>query len=368
MWERQSTQQEAEKRQAAAAAAAETERKRTAGEQAKEEQARRDRLRPLELRRSGYESEIFEANRVVRRLAADLKRLQDQDDEDLKKERERNSWWTFMTSPIYGGQPNETKEQRQERDTERLQRLASKTIKGAELAQRETRMQSLKDALQYVNSQIAAEKKKAEDEARERAAKRQHQFWKEQEARRRAEEDLEKNRRETQAKEEAARRAKAHEAWLAQERVRKAAAAAAEERRKTVEAEERAARMAEAARYTQSSSSSHYRASTSGSARTRNNNRTQQCVHDQFWPQIDGRHLCSKCERVQRHFAFQCPTCGTVACASCRQTLRGEKRTRTGANRAQNHHYPGRGRFDRNSTNTANDRTDFFEYDDYDPF
>lgn len=80
--------------------AAEAERKRAAQEaqetadKQKEETTRQDRLRHLELYRSRYDGDIFEANRVVRRLVADLKRLQDQDDEELRKEKERNSWWT----------------------------------------------------------------------------------------------------------------------------------------------------------------------------------------------------------------------------------------------------------------------------------
>jgi hypothetical protein len=55
--------------------------------------------------------------------------------EELRKERERNNWWTFITSPIYG-EGQETEEQKQRRETERLQRLASKSIKN-QLAQRE---------------------------------------------------------------------------------------------------------------------------------------------------------------------------------------------------------------------------------------
>lgn len=331
------------------------------------------------MRQSGYERDIFEANWVVRRLAVDLKRLQDQDDEDLRKEKEMNSWWTYITSPIYGGQPTETDQQRQERDAERLQRRASKTIKGADWAQQEDRLKSLKDALQQVDNDIAAEKKKAEDEARLQAAKRQQQFFKEQEARRRAEEELEKSRREKQAKEQAkeqaARAAKFYEAWQAQERVWKAAeeqrkateaeeqrkAAEAEERRKAAKAEERAARAAEAARNTKRSS---YRASASasasGSARTRSNNTTQQCNHKQFWPKVEGRQLCGNCNHFQKQFAFQCPGCGIIACASCRQTLRGEDTTRKGAKRAGNHHRSGP--FGRDGTNAANRGNHFSDY------
>ncbi len=153
------------------AEAAETARKRATEGRAKkqkEDDARQERLRSLEMFKSRYDSDIFELNRVVRKLTADFKRLQDQDDEDLRKERKRNSWWTYLSSPIYG-KVNETDEQKQKRETERLHRLASKSIKRSELQGKEAKLQTLQDALQNVNSKIAAEKKKAEDEAPRRS-------------------------------------------------------------------------------------------------------------------------------------------------------------------------------------------------------
>lgn len=56
--------------------------------------------------------------------------------------------------------------------TERLHRLASKSIKVSELHTKEAKLQGLQDALKNLNSQIAAEKKKAEDEAGAQARER----------------------------------------------------------------------------------------------------------------------------------------------------------------------------------------------------
>ncbi len=297
--------------------AAEAERKRAAQEaqetadKKKEETTRQDRLRHLELYRSRYDGDIFEANRVVRRLVADLKRLQDQDDEELRKERERNSWWTYMTSPIYS-KPKETEIEKQERENKRLQRLASRSIKENELNQRKAKLQSLQDALQDVSSKIAAVKKKEEDEARVQAAKWQERLRKEQEAKRLQEEEEMREARTRWAKmqeDRAAQAAKeAHEA--AQERVRKAT----DERRKA-EAEERAraARVAEAARKAQDQRHSTFQPETpsyraSRASRASASNETT-CRHDKFWTKIEGSHLCSNCHSTQRHFAFQCPGC-----------------------------------------------------------
>jgi len=281
----------------------------------KEQRASQERLRQLEQLRSSHDSSIFEINRVIRRLTADIKRLQDQDNEESRERRERDSWWAYFTSPIYG-KAEETKEQKQQRETERLQRLASKRIRGNELRQKEARLQSLKSELQDVNSKITAEKKRHEDDVRAQAAKRQEQLRKEQEARRQFEGQQERERQAAweaaQAelrREQAARAAKAareiQEAWEAQEQLRKA----------------RAAREADAARRTNRSkpataSNSSYLAFASDKST---------CRHDAFWPKLQGSHLCSNCHTIQRRFAFQCPGCRMIACASCRKSLRGER-------------------------------------------
>ncbi len=236
-------QQEANNRQAEAA---EAEKKRAAEERAKkqkEDGARQERLRPLELSKSRYDGDIFELGRVIRKLNADLRRLQEQDDEDAKKERELKSWWTYVTSPIYG-KLTETDAEKQKRATERLHRLASKSIKGSELREKLAKLGRLEDALRDVSDKIAAEKRKADDEARLRTQERKRRmeeeanervqqelrdhwarFQREQEARQRAEEEIRDQRAKWQ-KEQAERAAEAaRQADEARERVRKHAAA-----------------------------------------------------------------------------------------------------------------------------------------------
>ena len=269
--------------------------------------------------KSRYDNDIFELGRVVRKLTADLKRLQDQDDDDMRMERERNSWWKYLTMPLYG-KVNETDEQKHERETRRLHRLASKSIKGSELHEKEAKLQNLQKALQNVNNSIAAEKKTAEDERRrvddEARARRLRM---EQELRDRAMQEMrermakaQKERAERAAKE--AREAQAaREAQEAQERARMAAAAV--ERRHKEEERAQAVREAEeAARRARKTWDDWYEPATKSV-----------CRHDRFWPKIEGRQLCSKCHAVQGRFAFQCPGCRMIACASCRRSLRGGK-------------------------------------------
>ncbi len=66
------------------------------------------------------------------------------------------------------GKTVETEEQNMARETTRLHRVASKSIKKSELKDKEAKLQTLQKALDEVNTKIGAEMKRAEDDAREK--------------------------------------------------------------------------------------------------------------------------------------------------------------------------------------------------------
>ena len=260
------------------------------------------------------------------------------------------------------------------RETERIQRLAIKRIKGSELKEKDTNLNRLQDALQDVNNKITVEREKAEEEVRTqvreekvrnermKADQEMREIWK------RSEEIRVKTRKE-RAEGEAKKACEAEGARKAQEeqeRVRKAAAAErykleAEQARRRQEEQERVRKAAAAERYKleaeqarrrQEEQESLRKASVErdkklaeerirathaakeaalkarapyGSSHAPNSTRSN-CRHDRFWPKVEGKQQCSNCSAFQNWFAFQCPGCGMVACADCRQTLRGEVR------------------------------------------
>ena len=326
-------QQEEERRRTEASG---TEEKRTADESAKkqkEEDARKEYLRRLELSSSGYVRDLFDIDVLIGKLTADLQRLRDRDAEALRKERERNSWWAYLTSSIHGN-VNETDEQKQARKMEHLHRLASKTIKESELHEQKAKFQRLWDAFEDVKRKIACEREKVEAEAQARAREKQVRMAQEKIRREKQEMyeylvKLQKEQAERAAKE--AREVQA--AREAQERASKAAAA--ERTRREVEEREQAKKAAEEvarkagqtaqkakkARKNRPKPAIPSQDSSHASASAR-----RMCRHDMFWPKVEGRHhLCSNCHVVQRRFAFECPGCGMIACASCRRELRGGK-------------------------------------------
>lgn len=307
----------------------------------------------MELLRRRYNDNIFELAQAVRKLTADLARLQDKDDEYSRKDREQKSWWTYLALPIYG-KPKETQDQKMDRETERIQRLAIRRIKESELKEKETKLNRLHDELRDVNDKIAAENKKAKEESQ--TQEREERLRKEQEARMKAEREMwekwekseeirvktQKERAEREAKK--AREAEAtRNAQEEQERIRKAAAAARdklatgqmrkrqelaeeyqkleEERIQATHAAEEAARKSRVAQEERARPTASMYGSSHAPNLTQNN-----CRHEKFWPKVEGRQQCNNCSVFQNRFAFQCPGCGMIACANCRQNLRGEVR------------------------------------------
>lgn len=89
-------------------------------------------------------------------------RLQSKDDEYSRENSERNGWFAFLASPIYG-RKRETDDEKMAREIERIQRVAIKRIKASELKEKETKLNGLQDALRDANDKIAVEIKKAEE-------------------------------------------------------------------------------------------------------------------------------------------------------------------------------------------------------------
>jgi len=337
-------------------------------EDEKEKERRRQCLRQWESQKTVYEGYVFEASRKVRKLNAELKRLEELDEEDQKKDMERNSWWKFFSSPLHG-RTQESDEESAVRVFERLQRNSSRRIKGLELEREESSLQAWKNKLQTLNDKIAAEKREQEQENQKEEGRKQGHFWREEavrlqvmrekilaeqqrkrreaeaaakEAQERLEKELEarqKKQKERLERELQARQKKQQEErdemlrkWKQEEEARqkKKQEALEEAKRKTKEEEEVRAQMAakffnEHHRDTSIRSSAHDHGSPASTRRPATSTKKSPCQHQRFWPKIEGGHKCENCGQYRHKFAFRCPDCAMMACADCRQLLRGEK-------------------------------------------
>jgi hypothetical protein len=338
----------------------------------KAEEERQSRLKRLIAESNRYQGDVFECSRRVKRLTAEIARLQGLDDEELRKEKERNSWWIYLSSPIYG-KVLETEDEKRHREVERLQRVASRSIKKNELAREEADLQRLKDFVRSTNDKIDAEYRRREDERREAEAKKRAAEARKQADAKQAE--LERIRAEMQRRQQEADRLAREQ----RERLEKEQAAAAEARRveqqrmweemhKRQQETERLARVQREKREKeQAAAAEAYRKleqqrqekcakrdeqrkkelqkQERRAARGHRVNRAQNiadttagktpCQHSKFWPKIDGGQSCSHCHEYQPRFVFQCPDCKMIACANCRQSMRGENQ-RSGKGRRKN--------------------------------
>jgi len=189
------------------------------------------KIEGLTKRKQHFASEIFEVKRVITRLQSELKNIQTEEEKALAEEQARNSWFTYAYSSVFGA-TKEPEEAKQERELQRLQRRASKTIKEKELSRKEEKLKEWNDLLSGVEKAIAAEISSRQE--RERRAEMEKE-----EARQREAVRAWMKRREEFMEQERAKHAAA-EAREAQERAAaEAFRRAAEERRKKEEEERR---------------------------------------------------------------------------------------------------------------------------------
>ena len=330
---RRNAQREARKGQEQAAEAPPKRAAEEALHRQRQQKASQDRLQILEQSRSQRDSSIFEINREIRRLRAELKRLQDKDDEERKKQREKSSWWAYLTSPIYG-KTAETDKEKLQREAERLQRLASTSIKTNELKCKEATLKALETDLKIINLRIATEKKRYEEEARAQESIRKEQLRQEQLMQERLrQEQLRKERlRQEQLRQEQLRKEK--EAWTKEQEQRE------REREVEVAAALHKKRQEEAARATgRARAANEARDCRKAAPEARPTPFRGTCRHKAFWAKLEGSRSCSKCHGLQRHFTFQCLGCKVIACASCRQILKGETAKKKTGNASQHYGY-----------------------------
>ena len=247
-------------------------------------------------------------------MQAFVRQSQELDAEDDRREKARNSWWTYLSAPLYGKAGEETEQEKSLRQMERLQRGASRRIKESEVVKREKEVEGLLCKIHRVKSRIEAEKSRAADEAA--AVERARMARMQDEARERQEQERRKME-ERLFRAEEIRKQREKEEWERQQK-------AAQEYMKRMgrESREREDRCAEEAR--QRAREAAARAQRNRGRQTGRTNETTVCRHQKFWNKINGRQLCSECEIFQPRFTFRCPSCSKVACASCRQKLRGE--------------------------------------------
>jgi hypothetical protein len=276
-------------------------------------------------KKTAFEAAIFELQRDVRRLEQQINSLNSIVAAEVAAEAQRNSWGAWLLSPIYR-KAEDSEEDKERKSRERQERRIERDMKERRLqatvaASREKEGLLNKAKVEVdaadcndnrkigviqnkINARAARErheKERQERQKEEAERQRREQAERERQAKLRQQQQEQKRQRDHDAAEAARIRAEAQSA----EQVRQEEASA--RWRKTLDDEARQFRK----RYAQSDHTNdyHHQGYTSG------------CLHDGWWPKVQGRAACPECYDVWTYL-LECPTCPKKACPKCQAAIR----------------------------------------------
>jgi len=270
------------------------------------------------IKKNAFNSSILELERGIRYLEQEIKNLKSIVAAEAAIEAQKNSWTTWLLSPI-SKKLEETEEEKVYKDRKRQERRIEKDMKERRLVLKKADLKKEANLLRKAKEEINAadlcddekirviqaricareslerqEREKVETERRAKVRKQQQEQW-------------EKWERE------------AAEAWRKQEAEKRAAEQERQEE-KTREWQEiinnDARRYREQYTHLNQPEGSTYQAY------------TLPCRHDSWWPKVQGRTACPKCYEIWTYL-LQCPDCKMKARPRCQATLRSRTNRRT---------------------------------------
>lgn len=267
-------------------------------------------------KKNAFDLSIFELQRGIRRLEQEIKNLTSVLAAEAAAEAQKNSWGTWLLSPIYK-KAEDTEEIKARKDRERQERRIEKDMKERRLDLRKTDLEEKENRLKKAKNEVdaadlvdegkiqAIEIKKWARESRERQERekvereRLAKIWKQQQAQR---EQREREAAEVLRKQYAEQRAAQQKRQEEENR----------RRQKILDDERRRAQEHYAYFAPPESSTRHAYTST--------------CRHDGWWPKVQGRADCPECNESWTYL-LQCPSCEVKACPRCQSTMRPRRRT-----------------------------------------
>ena len=262
------------------------------------------------VRRHAFESSIFELQRSIQRLEQDIKNLASIAAADAAVEARKNSWGTWLLSPLYK-QVVESEDEKARKDRERQERRIEQDLKERRLGWQQTELQEKESLFKQAKKDIDAadlcddqtirdiEARARDREARERLER--EMVEKERLARIRKQQQEQREKQAQEAREALRKqRAEARAAELAQQDENR--------RRQKVFVDEmkRRPRNNMYSSFDYGSTSQAYASA---------------CSHDGWWDKVHGRTACPECYDVW-NYLLQCPSCTTKACPKCQSELR----------------------------------------------
>jgi hypothetical protein len=261
-----------------------------------------------------FESSIFEIKREIRRLEQDIKGLDSILAAEVAAEAQKNSWSTWLLSPIYK-KAEDSDEEKARKDRARQERRIEKDMKERRLDANKSRLKTTETLMRTLKAEIDA----ADSRDEVMIQNIQHKIWMREY----------RERQEKEQAEKAERDRKAQQMRQQQEQQRKKEREAAEVLRQ----EQAAKRAAEQKRYEdenrkwqeiiEEQARKRWEHSTFSTFAERSGpqTRTATCQHDGWWPKVQGRTVCPECYESWTYL-LQCPGCAMKACPRCQAAVR----------------------------------------------
>ncbi|KAI1360155.1 DnaJ domain-containing protein [Xylaria arbuscula] len=292
------------------------------------------------IKRNVFDSSIFEINRNIRRLEQEIKTLVSVAAAVEAEEAQSKSWGTWLLSPIYKkAKPTEEEKalkerHKQERKIEMDMKERRLEVKKKELGEQERLLKNGQAEIDAADRTDDLRIRRLQDVINARMAK-------EREAREKAQrEEAARVRKQEQEKWEKAQQEDAARVWKKmQEKWAREAREAAEELKKKIRREEQAKEREKAeARKRQEEQAAEQKRREEQARRARDfsfyNDQDSPffsaasvCLHDGWWPKVQGRTPCPKCYEVWTYL-LQCPGCDMKACPRCQAAIRPRRRNR----------------------------------------
>lgn len=251
-----------------------------------------------------FESSIFEIKRDVRRLENEITALDSITAAENAEEAQKNSWKTWFLSPI-SKEVEDTQEMKEQKDRARQERRIQKDVKDRRLLAAKARLASQEEELRVQMAKFEV----ANIKDQEIIGQLQDKIRQREERKRREKEEAERAQRARQeqkrAEAERAQRAREREQWekrqreAAEERKQREAKLAAEQQRRM----EQYRRQAEEELLTQRG-----RQRQAEQALKRQREKQASCRHDGWWPKVEGRTECPRCDETWTYL-LKCPSC-----------------------------------------------------------
>jgi hypothetical protein len=275
------------------------------------QKSKQERGARLRTKKNAFDFSIFELQRGIRRLEQEIKNLDSILAAEAAIEAQKNSWGTWLLSPIYK-KAEDSEEEKARKDIERQERRIEKDMKERRLELKKANLKTEENLLRKAKEEADA----ADLDDNEKIRVIQARIWAREHRERQEREKVERERmakiRRQQREEREKKEREAAEALRKQQAEKRAA-----EQKRREEETRKWRKIIEEETKKRGEQHTHF----DSTQRSTRQACTSTCRHDGWWPKVQGRTACPECYESWTYL-LQCPGCEMKACPRCQAAIR----------------------------------------------